>query len=126
MSLLKTQSTSTNIILLHKRLHSLVQLSIYSNKLVQLQFLNGCKKAAAHPLADFQCHERVILGIKLLPHFLRKPIKKMQLSSDAGAKLQDQQRSHLKITESEILSTTTSSYCSAHSTIQQFSSILTS
>lgn len=119
MFLLTAQSTSTNSILLHKRLHSLVQLSICSNKLVQLQFLNGCRKAAAHPLADFQCHERVIMGVKLLPHFFLKPIKKMQLSSGAGAKVKDQQRSHLKIRESELLSTTTTSSTIQH--VQPFS-----
>lgn len=78
---------------------------LYSNKLVQLQYLKGRRKAAAYPLAGFQCHERVIVGVKLFPHFLLKPISKMQSCSDTGAKLKDQQRSHLKIRATEIPST---------------------
>lgn len=89
-----------NSILIHKRLGSLVQLSVYSNKLALLQFLKGCRKAATHPLTDFQCHKRVIV-----PLFPLKPISKMQSNNDTGVKLKDWQRSHLKIRETEILST---------------------
>lgn len=59
-----------------QRFSSLVQLSVYSNKLVQLLFLHGCRKAAAHSVADFQRHGKVIACVKLLSRFPLKPMKK--------------------------------------------------
>lgn len=74
-----------------QRFSSLVQLSVYSNKLVQLLFLHGCRKAAVHSLADFQRHGKVIVFVKLLS-FSFEAHKKIESSSDAGAKLKDWQR----------------------------------
>lgn len=87
-----------------QRFSSLVQLSVYSNKLVLLLFLHGCREAAVHSLADFQCHEKVIVCVKLLSRFPLKPIKKIQSCSSAGAKLKDWQRSHLRKRKTQLLS----------------------
>lgn len=78
-----------------QKFSSLVQLSVYSNKLLQLLFLHVCRKAVVHSLADFQCHGKVIACVQLWPCFPLKPIKKIQ-SSNAETNVKDWQRSHLR------------------------------